>query len=88
MVFVRARARAGPGAPGWAAKSGTPAALLKSGTTKTVARVTTTAASLPKTFSARLAGTVTQTAGANGLVDGLYSAANFEFKVWQRLYLF
>jgi len=60
---------AGPGAPGWAAKAGTPTALLKSGTTKTVARVTTTSASLPKSFSARLAGTVTQTAGANGLVD-------------------
>jgi DMSO/TMAO reductase YedYZ heme-binding membrane subunit len=59
--------RTGPGAPGWAAKAGTPTSLLHSRATAATARVVAT--TLPKTFSARLAGTVSQTADANGLVD-------------------
>jgi hypothetical protein len=58
--------RTGPGAHGWAAKAGTPATLLKSGTVLTAKA---TATPLPKSFAARLAGTVTQTDGGNGLVD-------------------
>jgi DMSO/TMAO reductase YedYZ heme-binding membrane subunit len=56
--------RTGPGATGWAAKSGTPERLLK-----TIAGTRVTTATLPKTFSARLAGTVTQADAGNGLVD-------------------
>jgi DMSO/TMAO reductase YedYZ heme-binding membrane subunit len=65
-LFGLAWYRTGPGASGWAAKAGTPASLLKKGTVLT-AKVTTTA--LPASFNATLAGTVTQTAGSNGLVD-------------------
>jgi hypothetical protein len=59
--------RTGPGATGWAAKAGTPKSLLKTGATVAATRVT--AATLPKSFSARLAGTVTQADAGNGLVD-------------------
>jgi DMSO/TMAO reductase YedYZ heme-binding membrane subunit len=65
-LFGLAWYRTGPGAAGWAAKAGTPTTLLKKGTVLT-SKVTTP--QLPKSFYARLAGTVTQTAGSNGLVD-------------------
>jgi DMSO/TMAO reductase YedYZ heme-binding membrane subunit len=66
VLFGLAWYRTGPGASGWAAKAGTPTTLLKKGTILT-AKVT--ASTLPKSFDARLAGTVTQTAGSNGQVD-------------------
>ena len=58
--------RTGPGAHGWAAKAGTPATLLGK---RTVVATKTTTTSLPRSFDATLAGTVTQTDGGNGLVD-------------------
>lgn len=60
--------RGGPGAPGWAARAGTPTSLLHSTTTAT-ATVTHAANALPTTFVARLNGRLTQTSAANGLVD-------------------
>jgi len=60
--------RSGPGAPGWAARAGTPAALL--GRTAVITPTTgATTVAFPTSFSARLAGTVTQTSAAGGLVD-------------------
>ena len=58
----------GPGAPGWAAKAGTPASLLKHSTIVTAA-TTTASHALPATFNANLAGTVTEGQDPNGLVD-------------------
>jgi hypothetical protein len=59
--------RTGPGAAGWAARAGTPAALLK--TRASTASTRATYAMLPKSFSATLAGRVTETNGAGGVVD-------------------
>jgi DMSO/TMAO reductase YedYZ heme-binding membrane subunit len=63
--------RTGPGASGWAARAGTPAALLHSAATGLAAsRTASSSASLPSTFHARLSGRLTEsTAGGNGLVD-------------------
>ena len=57
--------RSGPLASGWAHRAGTPSALLKRSVAS--ANVLTTAQP-PRSFSARVAGTVSQQAGANGLV--------------------
>ena len=59
----------GPGAPGWAAKAGTPASLLKHTTVLAAATRTTVSGVLPATFNATLAGTVTEGQDANGLID-------------------
>ena len=59
----------GPGARGWAARAGTPATLLHSTTVIPAPAVAKTASALPSTFDARLAGTLSETQAANGLVD-------------------
>ena len=59
----------GPGAPGWAAKAGTPASLLKHSTVLTAATRTTPSSGLPARFNATLAGTVAEGQDANGLID-------------------
>jgi len=63
--------QAGPAQRGWAARAGTPAALLSSSpkTYATVKKAVAAAPSLPTSFDARLAGTLTETASdAQGLV--------------------
>ena len=59
----------GPGAPGWAAKAGTPASLLKHSTVLTAVTRATASSGLPATFNASLAGTVAEGRDANGLID-------------------
>jgi Ferric reductase like transmembrane component len=61
--------QSGPGAPGWAARAGTPATLLHSATVITAPTAAGTASALPSTFNARLAGTLSETQAANGRVD-------------------
>jgi hypothetical protein len=51
--------RTGPAQPGWAARAGTPGALLR---TTTVVRSARRASALPTTFAGRLAGKLTQSA--------------------------
>jgi hypothetical protein len=58
--------RGGPGAPGWAARAGTPSSLRQS--TSTVGILNPVRA-LPSQFTARLDGTVTESQAADGLVD-------------------
>lgn len=60
----------GPGAPGWAARAGTPGSLLHH-PIRVAARPTSAPApaTLPQSFSARLHGIVSQSSAGNGLVD-------------------
>lgn len=66
--------QSGPGQPGWAAKSGTPAALISSASSRSVLKktiVTTTKQTdqMPRTFTGRLTGTLAESAAdAQGLV--------------------
>jgi hypothetical protein len=62
--------RSGPGAAGWAARAGTPATLIaqaKTPSAKTTAPATLV--SLPSSFTANLAGSLTQSQASSGLVD-------------------
>jgi hypothetical protein len=59
----------GPGAPGWAAKAGTPASLLKHTTVLTGRRAKTASTGLPAAFDASMTGTVADAQGVNGVVD-------------------
>ncbi len=61
--------QSGPGAPGWAARAGTPATLLHSVAATPAPVVTHTGRALPSTFHARLAGQVSETRAGNGLID-------------------
>ncbi len=61
--------RNGPGAPGWAARAGTPSTLLHSATAHTTALVTQTTRAIPATFNARLSGRLRETRASNGLID-------------------
>ena len=62
--------RSGPGSLGWAARAGTPAALLAhSGTTRTVAAARTTLVSLPSSFNSQLVGQITESQTGDGLID-------------------
>jgi DMSO/TMAO reductase YedYZ heme-binding membrane subunit len=62
--------RSGPGAPGWAARSGTPATLLAHSSTAG-ARPTASASSvnLPSSFQSELVGRLTQSQTNGGLID-------------------
>jgi hypothetical protein len=61
--------RTGPDAHGWAARAGTPAALLRHTTAVTSQRAAAAAPALPTSFSGRLQGTISEGSDSNGLVD-------------------
>jgi len=61
--------RSGPGASGWAARAGTPASLLAQRATVRATPTSTRFVSLPASFDAQLAGTVTESQSASGMVD-------------------
>jgi hypothetical protein len=66
-VLAGAWYRSGPGAPGWAARAGTPATLLHAAAATPA--VVQGAQALPSSFDARLIGRLSETQAANGLVD-------------------
>lgn len=59
--------RAGPGAPGWAAHSGTPTALLAHTTVESTSQARLV--SLPSSFTSTFSGQVLEATAADGLVD-------------------
>ena len=69
VLLVGSWYRGGPGAQGWAARAGTPSTLLHTASTA-IASSTITTLTLPKSFTARLSGNLTESqADSNGLVD-------------------
>ena len=62
--------RSGPGSLGWAARAGTPAALLAhSRTARAAATVRTSLVSLPGTFHSQFVGRITESQSSNGMID-------------------